>query len=314
MLVQFDHARAPSNREGKPGSERIDDCGNSAFEADEEAPARATRASSFTGTTARGGSQTADQASLAPFHFDETRHRRRDAERFRVGGIDPTGQRLRDPIEHFAAETARNEPGEAFVAIGAPARNEWLEHDPQFAAHRKQRAFEHRPDEGGREQRKSLGDFEELPSADDVGFPELLLRGDHFGGQPEAFSQLERPRFLGEKRIGASLDRESVAPDRFERTAEAITGLEQQDLDWHLALGGEFVQTVRGTEPCDAATDNGDAASADLWMPCDQSLVAQAPTIEAIISINFGWSPTVPARIILTPDSRAILAASTSRS
>ena len=41
-----------------------------------------------------------------------------------VGGVDSAGERLGDSFEHFAAEAARDERCEAFVAMAAAARNQ----------------------------------------------------------------------------------------------------------------------------------------------------------------------------------------------
>ncbi len=50
----------------------------------------------------------------------------------RIGGVDAAGQRLRNAIEHLAAEAAGHERCEALVAALLAARHEWLHRDSEL--------------------------------------------------------------------------------------------------------------------------------------------------------------------------------------
>ena len=45
---------------------------------------------------------------MVTFHCDETRQRRGQTQAFRITGVDPTDQRLDQPLERLAAQTLRS--------------------------------------------------------------------------------------------------------------------------------------------------------------------------------------------------------------
>ena len=95
-----------------------------------------------------------------------------------VGGVDSAGERLGDSFEHFAAQAARHERCQAFVAMAAAARNQWFDHHAELAERRKQRTAQHWEHPRGSEQREAFGDFGQRSVAHHIGPAELGARGD----------------------------------------------------------------------------------------------------------------------------------------
>jgi hypothetical protein len=89
--------------------------------------------------------------------------------------------------------------------------------------------------------------------------------------QPQAATQIERPRDIGDEVVGAFLDQETVAPVRLQDAPRAISGFEHRDLHRRVKL----TEPVRSGEPRNAPADDGNAAN-DGFVPL--AGVAGGPT------------------------------------
>ncbi len=87
----------------------------------------------------------ADQASMPPLHFRKAWHRRRQAQFFRIGGVDASHQRLHQPLVGFAAQPPPRERGHAFVGLVAPRWHKSFANQPQLAAQAQNRRPNDRP-------------------------------------------------------------------------------------------------------------------------------------------------------------------------
>ena len=70
---------------------------------------------------------------MAQFHLAELRERGVDAEPLHVGGVHAGDQRLDQPLEDLAAESAAHERGHALVGVVAARRQEVFQRRPEFA-------------------------------------------------------------------------------------------------------------------------------------------------------------------------------------
>src|SRR5271156_3692303 len=167
-----------------------------------------------------------------------------------------------------------------------------------------------------REQRKSGGNLDQPSGPHHICLSINIASRNQFGAETQSPCQLGSGGFFRQERIRAGLDYKSVAPNRLERSTASRAAFEQVHFQRELARGSELAHPIRRREPGDPAADYRNPP--DLWVGARLRLsVAQracAATIDAIISINSGWSPTVGARSILIPASRATCAASISRS
>src|SRR5262249_1799341 len=113
--LEPDGARAEPDRAlGKALREPVDQRLHAVAKAREETPARAAVA------LRRGPRLPAhreDDAAVTALHLDETRHRRREAESRRVGGVDAADERLGNPLERLGAETTAHEGVQALVVV-----------------------------------------------------------------------------------------------------------------------------------------------------------------------------------------------------
>src|SRR6185369_1446093 len=132
-------------------------------------------------------------------------------------------------------------------------------------------------------------------------------RADHAVLEPDPATQRERPRLLGEERVGARLDEEAVGLLGCDRAAEPRRTLDERHADGRAALGRELRQAVRRREAGDPAADDDDAVAG-------HARSASARTTLASIRMNAGWSFTAAARSNPSPSSAAVARASTSRS
>jgi hypothetical protein len=88
----------------------------------------------------------------------------------------------------------------------------------------------------------------------DVGPAIALARTDEVAGDPEAIAQRERPRLLGDERVGPEVDDEAVAALGCDRAAEPRAGFEQRDGRGRRA----FEHAQRGGDAGDPAADDRD--------------------------------------------------------
>src|SRR5262249_6953865 len=108
----------------------------------------------------------------------------------------------------------------------------------------------------------------------------------------------QRPRLVGDERVGARIDDEAVLPDRGHRPAEACARLEQ--LDRRATLH----RAQRRRDAGDPAADDRDT----------RHPLAVLPTTSVSAAMNAGWSFTVEARTNPMRSAAAVARASTSRS
>ena len=166
-----------------------------------------------------------------------------------IGGVDAADQRLGDALERLAAEPAAHEGAEALV--GARRRAAARGRAPCAACPASEKSAEasERPSARRRQQQEALGQRMEAAAADHEGAAEAVV-GPH---QPivdaEPPAERERPRLLGEERVGAALDEEAVAALGRDGAAEPVARLEQREVERQAALARSSTARCAAARP-----------------------------------------------------------------
>src|SRR5262245_9956787 len=251
----------------------------------EQGPAGAARSDPLGRGPARGAPHGEDDAALSPLHFEKPRHGRRQREVVRVRRVDARDQRLRDTFERLLAEPAADERAEALVAVATAWQSEVERHAelarPGEEIRREEWAQSRRRQQlkAVRQRMQTSAKYHEGPAEAVVGPEQPIL-------DAEATAQLEGPRFLGEKRIGAAFDEESAVTLGSDRAAQPIGGVVDGEVDGAAALARSLDDAVSGCESGDAAADH------------DHLHERAGPilTRSASISMKRGWSLAAAAR------------------
>src|SRR5262249_42764390 len=122
-----------------------------------------------------------------------------------------------------------------------------------------------------REGLKPVGHGMKLPAEPDEDASKPVV-GSHqptFEADPPA--EGERPRLLGEERIGSRFHEESTRALGLDRAAKAIARLEQGQAERRSALSRELGGPVGRGEPGDAATDDDEPHRPPSWWRCTRS-------------------------------------------
>ncbi len=108
----------------------------------------------------------------------------------------------------------------------------------------------------------------ETPSEPDEDFSEAIVGAHQPTLQADPPAQRERPRLLGEKRVGAGFDEESTGALGLDRAAQTIAGLDERQVERRPALACDLDGAVSGSQPGDAAADDDEShreASSWCW-------------------------------------------------
>ena len=239
---------------------------------------------------------------------------------FCIGSVDTPYHGLRHPFKRLGAESAPHEIGDRFVCIAA-ARDERLKSHPKFTAPTENGTLEERAQRAGCHHVKAFRDRVQSSLLRDEAAAHCRIRADTFIGDAELFAQCLCPRFGGDKGIGAMLYQETGAMGGVDDTAKPVARFKQRDMERDAPFLCLARQTITGGEACDSAADDDgafgvlvhdDTVVTDGYRNPSLQIFSQASSANMLM--NFGWVPTVPARINAMPHSAAVAAASISRS
>ena len=96
----------------------------------------------------------------------------------------------------------------------------------------------------------------QAPGAPHEHLPEAVVRADEPILDAETPAELERPRLLGQERIGARLDEETAGALGGDGAAEPVARLEEREIELDGPLARELDRAVRRREPGDAPADD----------------------------------------------------------
>ncbi len=163
-----------------------------------------------------------DHAALAPLHLEEARHGGAEREIVGIGGVDAADQRLGDALERLAAQPPPHERAEALVGATPPRGSTRSQRHPELARPREERRREERPEARGREELEAVRQRVEPSAKRHEDAAEAVVGADQPVFHAEPAAERERPRLLGEERVGAALDEEAVAALGLDGAAEAV--------------------------------------------------------------------------------------------
>ena len=115
-----------------------------AAQRDEQAIARAARGGGGR-LLPRARAQAEDHRTVLAFEVEELRHGRRQAELFRIGGVDAADQRLRDALQRLAAQAAAHELRQRFFIVSVASWQQQVSGGAQLARPGQQRRTQERP-------------------------------------------------------------------------------------------------------------------------------------------------------------------------
>ncbi|MDQ1559300.1 MAG: hypothetical protein QOD32_2360 [Pyrinomonadaceae bacterium] len=111
---------------------------------------------------------------MRALHVEEARHRRAQAQLFRVGRVDAADHRLRHALQSLAPETSPDKLREAFVIViavntarASATREEEIERHARLTRPTENVRRDERPEARGREQVKAFGHGAQPPTAHD---------------------------------------------------------------------------------------------------------------------------------------------------
>ena len=287
---------------GEPRGERLDELLHAPGEGHEERPAGPARPRVLRRGLPGRAPEGQDHAPLAPLHLEEARHGRRQRQLVGIRGVDARDQRLGDALERLAAEPPPHERAEALVGIAAARQHQVARH-PELARPGEEPRGEQRRQAGRRQQLEALGQRMQAAAPDHEGAAEAIVGADQPLLQAEPPAQGERPRLLGQERIGPALDEKAVALLGLDGAAHPVRALEHGQLERPPLLPRALDRAVGRGQPGDPRADDD-----------EPHRVRARSTRSASIAMKSGWSLAAGARWKATPAASATRRASTSRS
>jgi hypothetical protein len=203
--------------------------------------------------------QSENHGAVTPLDIHEPWQRRRDAELVGIGRIDTSDQWLSDALERLGAEAAADERAETFVVTAdraAAARQQEIQRHPRLATPREQRRRRERRQPRRRQQLEAVGQRMQPAAEPDEDFAKAIVGANQPALEAQTPTQRERPRLLGQKRVGTRLDQVAVGALGGDAPAEAAARLDQLEVEVEAALARELHRAVGRRQPCDAAADD----------------------------------------------------------
>src|SRR5439155_13142889 len=174
--------------------------------------------------------------------------------------------RLGHPLQGLAAQPPPHEGPQALVGIETSRQHE-VEGHPELARPGEEAGAEKGAEARGREELEAIGQRMQAAPEDDEDAPQAIVGAGELVLNAEPPTELERPGLLGEKRVGAALHEEAVAPLRLDGAAQPIGGLEEAQLEVEPALARQLAGTMGRGEPGDAAADDGQLHARATFTP-----------------------------------------------
>ena len=172
----------------------------------------------------------------------------------KIGGVNRADQRLDQPVERLAAQTAANEGGHALVFFALSRRNEIFHRRTEFAQRAQNRRDGQRPHLRGGHHQKAVGQAMQTPAADHerppigrIGLNELIF-------QAQPFAKIDAPGNGRDEIIRAPFDLKAVAMHGRKHPAHARTGFEKRDRASRI----QFHRPMRRRQPGNSAADDRD--------------------------------------------------------
>ena len=207
---------------------------------------------------------------MVTFHCDETRQRRGQTQAFRITGVDPTDQRLDQPLERLAAQPPPHERCHALVTCLPTSANQRFACHPKLAPPREDRGTKYGPDSRSPQQLKTLGNRLWTTGTYHQGAAELGIGADQLIRDPQPMTQLGGGRLVGDEHVRTAFDQVVTQSNRLDHSAQPLRRLDQLDLDPSTRLvpnPGLLAQRQRRRQAAGPAPD-------DQAPPCPSRVMA----------------------------------------
>ena len=195
-------------------------------------------------------------------HLEEHGKGRAHAHLFGVAGVDAGHDRLGHLGERFAPEPPAHEIAEALVVAGVAARQHEVEPHAQLAAPGDQARQGERHEPGRHHQDQALGQLVQPPARKDVALADVFVGVEQALGDADLAGQLHGPGLVGDERVGAAFDDETVDTLSADLAAEVVGAFEKDPVEGRCGAGPCLtpggLERMSGAETGHAAPDHRD--------------------------------------------------------
>ena len=183
------------------------------------------------GTALHSGEHAVDQASALLFHLHKAREGCQNAHVIGIRSMDARNERLRDLFQTLATEPARDEGGEAFIALLLSARHEDLHAHAQLPRPGNERGLGHGPERGRHHQHHAFRQGVQAFAGIDEGSLELVVGRQQLGFEAEMAGEVHGPDLFGEEAVRPAFDEELVVLFGQDFAAGAVVLFKQQHVN-----------------------------------------------------------------------------------